>query len=136
MINGISKILRLSLTSGHDHVLSHLSKTNPWPRGHQRDARTHGIPNPEEYLWSVEALVIDIGLLEDDYGSDSISITKYAKKIAKGSLPPAIIILVDHEGRIQVADGGHRVAASRQAGLDQIEAFIGVDKDYAAHQED
>lgn len=71
---------------------------------------------------ALEALTVDPGLQTRAAMNDA-TVAEYAEALLAGEVLPAVVVFRDGEG-IWLADGFHRVAAAKHAGLADIEAVV------------
>jgi len=107
-------------------VMMHVASTNPHGRVRpERDAfvasrfQDWAWPDPPMLIW------LDDPRLEEVHAASRRDVRRYAARITRGETPPAVVL--GNEGRrFAILDGAHRIEAARQAGLDSIQAFVGV----------
>ncbi len=110
----------------YQHVLEHINKTNPHPKGSSRDALTHGLV-PSAYYWTLESILMPLEKISD---VDAVGeIHSYREMIKKGSLPPAVVLELSTWMKFYALDGSHRIESLIKENKKEVKAFIGIRKD-------
>jgi hypothetical protein len=113
-----------------DVVLRHIRAAEKEPH-HKAQKRRAPYSRADlcKLTWTVHSVSIEPRRAGDKRGMhvephSPQAVARYAKRIAAGERPPAVV-LIDQTFFYEIADGAHRIAAARAAGLKRLPAFVG-----------